>query len=237
MDFALLKRAGNRWHAAAVLSAAALALPVQAADTQSRDKDLPAFTQVTVEIPAEVRIRQSGKSHVNVTAEPALLEKIDVSVNGSVLKVAARGSFSTQQPLVVEIDTRALKRLEMNAAGNVTVDGVRGDQLAVVAAGSGDVKLSNLNLKSLLIDSQASGTITSSGRATQQEVRVGGSGAYQGEQTETERSVVDLSGAGNVTVWATKSLQAKVDGSGMLRYRGKPQVKQDIAGAGSIEQF
>jgi hypothetical protein len=243
MDSASSNRRANKPLAAAMrataLAMVALFPPVigLAAGAASRTQDVPAFTQVAVSLPAEVRIHQSGTSRVRITAEPAVQDKIEVGVSGGTLKVTTRGSFSTQQPLVIDIDTRELKRLEADDGSNVVVDSLKGDQLAVVTQGSGEVTLNKLNLRSLKLDSGGSGAITSSGRVAQQEVRISGSGEYRGEQMQSERASVNLTGAASAAVWATQSLKARVDGAGSIRYRGNPQIQQDIAGAGSIEQF
>jgi hypothetical protein len=48
---------------------------------------------------------------------------------------------------------------------------------------------------------------------------------------------VDLSGAGDVHVHATESLDASVSGAGRVLYPGDPaDVKTDVSGAGTVEK-
>jgi hypothetical protein len=77
--------------------------------------------------------------------------------------------------------------------------------------------------------------LTLTGMATNLEVKVSGSGDFKGSSLNSENTQVYVSGSGDVEVTATKSIKARVNGSGDIRYSGNP-VSSDtkVMGSGDI---
>ena len=62
------------------------------------------------------------------------------------------------------------------------------------------------------------------------------SGEYAGEDLESERATIEISGAGDVDVRVTDTLDAeKISGAGSIVHTGGAQVvRSEISGAGEI---
>jgi hypothetical protein len=212
--------------------------PVAAADgVSTQKKDVGAFTKVSIEVASNVHITQAAKSSVSFTAEPAVMEKLRAQVSGDTLRITSVGSFQTQKPLNVDIVVQQLDRLEIGSAADVIVDGLKGKSLTVAVKSAADVALNKLNLESIRADLLGTGTVTSSGRSSKQQVLIGGTGTYDAKELQGESAKVEISGSGDASFGELKQLHAKVSGAGTVRYRGNPQLQSDIAGAGSIEQM
>ena len=79
------------------------------------------------------------------------------------------------------------------------------------------------------------GTIRGSGDVQRLEIALGGTGDIELAELVAGAVTVTLSGAGNVHVHATDSLDATVSGTGSVFYAGDPaSVSQAITGTGVI---
>ena len=65
---------------------------------------------------------------------------------------------------------------------------------------------------------------------------ISGSGKYMGEDLRSETASVKVDGSGDATVWTTGSLDARVAGSGSVRYYGDPTTSFSGTGSGKIRR-
>ena len=65
--------------------------------------------------------------------------------------------------------------------------------------------------------------------------KLSGAGDIKAGDLKATAADVQISGAGNATVWATGELKARVSGAGDVRYKGQPRVDQKVSGVGSIK--
>jgi hypothetical protein len=115
----------------------------------------------------------------------------------------------------IRLTTPTLNSVALNGAGNISINGVNGDALALVVQGAGNLE--------------------ASGKVETLTARTNGAGNMDLARLVAGAATVSLNGAGNMDVNATKSLDATVNGVGSIDYLGKPQdVKTSINGVGSI---
>src|SRR5690606_20528806 len=86
------------------------------------------------------------------------------------------------------------------------------------------------------IHNQGAGDFSLSGTTSQLHITSKGAGSIVAEDLLAENVAINLSGAGNVTVNATQSLDIDISGVGNVSYKGNPsKLKKNIKGLGSIE--
>jgi len=78
------------------------------------------------------------------------------------------------------------------------------------------------------------GDVALAGQVERQGVFLNGAGNYRCGDLESQTANVELVGAGNMTVWATETLEAHLSGIGNVRYYGNPYTKIYRAGLGSV---
>ena len=79
------------------------------------------------------------------------------------------------------------------------------------------------------------GAFSATGQAESLDVRLSGTGAAELGGLSSAAARVLLSGTGDVHVTATRSLDARVSGTGNVLYSGNPAtVRQSVVGTGSI---
>ena len=160
--------------ATVVAPASLVPLDTRAARTISRERDLPDFDRLVLQVPANVRIRIGSRSHARIEAEEKVIDRIAFRSDGRTLRVTASGSFQTEQTIEIELECRKLTALQAQASVDATLEGLDGKELELTAGDSATVNLERLNLQSLSADIGGSATVNASGKAAEQKAVVAG---------------------------------------------------------------
>ena len=80
------------------------------------------------------------------------------------------------------------------------------------------------------------GVISVSGTVREQNVFLRGAGSYDAPHLQSETGNIKLHGVGKAAVWVTQTLNANVDGVGVIEYHGSPEVRKNVSGLGKIQQ-
>jgi hypothetical protein len=183
------------------------------AATQTRS--VAPFTSVELAGSNNVTIRTGARQAVLVHADDNLVTRVTTQVHaGSLLIGNTAGSFTTNNPMTVEISVPSLKTLTLSGSGNISASGIR-TPLAIALPGSG--------------------VVYASGTTPRLDVTIGGSGDAQLTELVARHVHAVVSGSGAIFVTATKSLDASVPGSGAIIYGGSPaRVTTSVTGAGAV---
>ncbi len=170
---------------------------------------------VKLETSARVEIRQGPTASLVVKSDDNLEELISTEVQGDRLVIAAKGSYTSREGVVVQITLSNLDAVEL--------------------AGSGEIELKDINVDSLKLELTGSGMIKARGSAKVLTVSLTGSGYVKAEPLVADKVTAEVSGSGDVEVRSKVSLDATISGSGRLAYYGSPaDVKKSVTGSGSI---
>jgi Putative auto-transporter adhesin, head GIN domain len=182
--------------------------------TQARD--LAAFNRVELAGSNNVVVRVGAKQSVVVRADDNFLDRVTTQVQSGELVIAnTPGSFTTRSPMSVEVEVPTLNALTLTGNGNVVVSGIEA--------------------KSLVVSLPGNGTLTGSGTARRLDVTVSGSGTVQFTRLVANDARAVVTGSGSIFITATKTLDASVSGSGAILYTGNPQdVTKSVSGTGAI---
>jgi Putative auto-transporter adhesin, head GIN domain len=175
------------------------------------------FASIELDGSADVKVTLGTTQSVTVEADDNILPLIETTVTAGKLVVGTRPltNISTRDGVRVTIVTTSLKGLKLSGSGNIDVAGMTGPDLSVELPGSGN--------------------ITISGAADQVTIDLQGSGNVFCNELRAHSATVTLNGSGNVKVYADQSLDAKLSGSGTIRYEGNPaRFTKSITGSGSI---
>jgi len=184
--------------------------------TESRD--VSGFTTVVLDGAGKLVIDNTGSESLTITADDNLLDYIDTSVqNGRlIIRIKGRTTFSGVKELSYHVTVDELAGVELNGAGNVTVNDVDTEDWSVELNGVGGV--------------------TASGEAIRQTVNISGAGNYEAPDLASQETTVDHEGAGRAVVQASDRLDVTIDGLGTVEYIGNPEVTKEINGLGSVQQ-
>jgi hypothetical protein len=181
----------------------------------SETREVAAFSGVTLGGAAEVIVDVGGERRVVVHADDNLLPIITTEVEGGMLVVSQTEPIDTAMTPRVEVTTPSLDILRLTGAGNLTLEGHDLERLDVSLTGAGMLR--------------------GSGSVERLDLILSGAGDIELDRLVATDVSAMLSGAGNIVVHATRSLDAEVTGVGTISYTGDPaEVNRSIMGPGAI---
>jgi hypothetical protein len=185
----------------------------------------------------DVHLELGNEGNISVSTDSNLQEYIIVEVkdNTLVLRTKNNVTLKTKKGIHITVPFESISGVSLVGSGDIdTKDTIKTDSFDVSVTGSGDIVLA---VESNTLDAKVtgSGDLTLTGMATNLEVKVSGSGDFKGSSLNSENTQVYVSGSGDAEVTATKSIKARVNGSGDIRYSGNP-VSSDtkVMGSGDI---
>ncbi len=181
--------------------------------TQTRH--VAAFTRLDNPDSVDVRLVVGEPQRVRVRAGEKVVDDVRTDVRDGTLHVSYDHHGWGGDDVVVEASVKQL-------------DGV-------VADGSGDIEATGIDAGEFDLRSSGSADIALSGRADRLRLDVDGSGDADVSGLKASDARVSSGGSGNVDVSADR-LDVTLDGSGDVRYRGKPRLTQNVDGSGDLRR-
>jgi hypothetical protein len=203
-------------------------------DGQGEVRDVRDFSEVSLEGVGTLVIEQGETESLTIEAEPRVLRRIATEVRNGRLTIRPDRSFETREPITYFLGVRELTGLELAGAGRIEVAQLSSDQLRFNGSGAGAVVIENLTANTL--DVTASGNVKAelAGTVDTQTVAVSDAASYAAADLMSRLASVTASGASQVIVNVTESLDARVSGAARVEYVGDPAVTEDVSAAGSI---
>jgi len=204
----------------------------------SRDKGITtAFTEVQVQGDFEV-VLKTGSYDVNVITNDNINSFIDVYITGNRLYVKIKDGecIKKYDKLKVEITAPYYTVVRLDGSGMLENDGTlnTGGKMYLENNGSGYMNLS-VNADSVFTTNEGSGNLTVRGNTTGHFSHLNGSGLIQTDGLHAVDATASLNGSGHISIYASNSLIAGVNGSGLISYSGHPAtVDKTINGSGTI---
>jgi hypothetical protein len=209
------------------------------AQTAREERVVSGFDQIVWRAVGELRITQGSKEGLVIEAEPRLLPKVIAEVKAGVLDIHfAEGQFSTRQPIRFHVSVKGLKRLVASGSGDIVLEQLDTPSFSLDLTGSGDMQIGKLATSQFVAKLAGSGDVQiGGGHAASQTIDLRGSGTYDAVALSTEDSTVSIGGSGDVKVAASRKLVAQIAGSGSVQYLGSPRVVESIAGSGKVSKL
>jgi hypothetical protein len=196
----------------------ALSALAHADTTASQSRSVGAFHAVELAGTLEVDVTIGKPASVEVTGDADLLDKVVTTVKDGVLVIDThemRNHKRRNIHLRAIVTTPDLAALSLSGTGAMKVTGVASDRLAINLGGTGELTISG-STGSLRVD-------------------LGGTGEVSAKQLVAKDVVIDLGGTGSARLHASRSLEARVSGTGSVHVVGHPtQIKKSVSGLGSI---
>jgi hypothetical protein len=196
---------------AAVFSIAATAH----ADDQVRS--MPAFTSISVHGPISVTVDAGKAQSLTMRGDARFIQDVTSEVvNGELrLRTREKKNISWHGDPRVVITMPALRAVDVEGAGEISLNQIRGERLDVNYRGAGCMGI-NGEVKTFTMKAEGVGEVDAKGLLAND-------------------ADVTFRGIGDVKVYARNRLDAVVQGMGDLTYYGKPRtVNKSASGIGSV---
>ncbi len=214
------------------------------------------FDSVTLAGFGNVFIQQGEVENLSVQTDDNILPLLDIKVTGRELKLGMKPNLNVNpsQSITYNVTVKDLKGVLLQGSGNfyvepvksstmsisllgsgdITFKGLNGDGLSIDLSGSGNITIDDIKVKTLDTSVKGSGDVKLTGTADTQKVSIMGSGNYLAGNLETASADISIPGSADVTVWTTNTLRTAINGSGNIRYYGRPTIDQSGLGSGKL---
>jgi len=235
---------------AAVLVGIAFApLPGQAAPA-TETRTVPEFTAIAAGGSVNVSITQGPVTSVQVTADEKELPHIETVVEngkrGPTLQIRLKregwgwgwgwGKSYNTGPVNVVVVTPKLTGLASAGSGDIRVGELQTPSLQMSISGSGNAVLAGLSTDEFGVSIAGSGDVSAGGRAGKLTVSIAGSGDVRLGDLRSDEVSIKIAGSGDAVVQAQKTLSVSIAGSGDVVYSGEASVKSSVAGSGTVKK-
>jgi hypothetical protein len=198
---------GHKWHESIEGSG----------DLETRSFDLKAFQVIELAGSMDIEVAFGDDQSVEVTLDDNLFENLELEVHGKTLVVGWDEDCYPDGDSRMEIVLPRLDAVTIRGAGDVEIEGFRGERFTYDLHGAGDLEID--------------------GEVDELDVTLNGAGDVEAEDLRAKHVKVRLNGVGDVEVTATESIDAKVSGVGEIDYHGRPEEERTrVSGIGEINR-
>jgi len=202
---------------------------------------LSGFTKIEVDGGQNVYFAQGKNFSVKVSGRQIYLDRSSIYVNNGTLIIARKSQgfclvcFDFGENINVYVVAPNLELIAVEGPANFDSEKFTADHLNLSIVGSGNIKL-DVNLKTnLKAEIDGSGDIAMQGSASDLDLKIAGSGYYNGFQFKTKTAEVAVFGPGLVQVAPSVALRVDGAGPGRVWYSTMPTLLQAPSGGpGSI---
>jgi hypothetical protein len=204
-------------------------------------REVSGFDEVLLAGSGELYLEQGAEESLTVTADDNIMQYLKTDVEGDTLVLGFKDNVnvSLRTPVVFKLTVRDLTSVTLAGSGKVVAQPLDTTKLTINLPGSGEMRFEKVETGSLHATIAGSGTIeVESGSAESEEINMVGSGDFKGKDFKVTDASTIIAGSGNIDVNCNGELNAKILGSGNVRYYGDPtSVKLDTAGSGEIQKM
>lgn len=189
-----------------------------------------------------VDLVEGREGQLSLEGESNLLEYIVTEVKNGKLIIKTENNVNLKPSdwkngIRITVPIESVSAISLSGSGDIVgKTTLKTDDLETTMSGSGDITL-DVDAHTIDASMSGSGDITFSGTTTDFTATISGSGDIKAFDLEADNVKATVSGSADIKVTANKMLEARVSGSGDIRYRGKPEkVDTKTSGSGDISK-
>lgn len=206
---------------------------------QDKTYGVEAFHAVRAGSHYNVVMEQGDRHTVRLEGDEEAVRRVEVEVKDGTLHLGwenDRNWRNNNGRVTAYVTYQQVDEVTSSGSGNLTCrSALTGDRVKVRNSGSGNMSVAEITADELEISNSGSGNLDLAGRVKHQDIRVSGSGNVRAFDLKSEQADVSISGSSNVDLHVTEALEARISGSGDVRYRGQPKMERlRVSGSGEI---
>jgi hypothetical protein len=199
------------------------------------------FSSIDLRMNGNVYFSQASNWKVEVTAKESIHSILETFVanNNLVIKYRNGRTYDEDASIRINVSGPEVSSLMLNTSGNIIcTDDIMASNLFLRASGSGNIVLQKVIANTIDAESTGSGRISSTGGVvTNEKLKTNGSAKIDLSAIAANNVWARTTGSGDIKVSVSDRLDATIDGSGSVYFRGHPQVSTHIHGSGDVIRF
>jgi hypothetical protein len=186
-------------------------------------------------IQVNATITQGAKPSLKISGDDNIVPLIESVVRDGtlILKVKDDSNINPKLPLLAEVVSSALDRVEASGAANVKVKGgAKADRFTAEASGAAQITVERLESSSAVASASGASRLVLSGSAASLKVDASGASEVKAEALAVDDADVSISGASSAALRANKRVGGDVSGASRLDLHGRPE-KNTVSTSGA----
>ena len=206
---------------------------------RTESKQFGDVTGVELHASFDVYISEGSPAGVRIEAEENIIPHIEMHVLNGVLNIEEEDNIRLRprKPVKIYITSPGYSKIQVHSSGNIIGQTkITNDaKLDLSVSGSGELKL-DVDAPEIEANVSGSGEMHLSGDTKKISGDVTGSGELKAMNLKSEEADLQVSGSGNIDVYASIKLDANISGSGDVRYKGEAKINTNISGSGDVRK-
>ena len=204
---------------------------------KTEHRSLKNYDKITVSGPFNVALVYGEEGDISIKMEENLLEYLVTEVKGDklIIRWKKKVNISTRRGIHIIVPFKDINTIILTGSGDVICkDLIKTNNFNTLLTGSGDI-IANIEADSIKAKVTGSGNIELLGESHSLDVLVTGSGGFQSYKMIAETANTRVTGSGDIGLFVSQDITAKVFGSGDIVYRGHPKNQDTkVFGSGDI---
>ncbi len=207
-------------------------------DWASKTYNIGDFSEVILDGAFKVYLIQGDNCNVVVKATyDDVFDNIKIKRFGNEVSITMDASLFELRRVSLYITAKTFEKLKIEGGVNLKTNGyIDLQNLSVNIEGGANVEL-NMKAKNVEVYGEGGFLFELKGVAEKLDVTIKGAGHVSAGELKTKDVSFIVAGFGTGGVYATNTLNARIEGVGKLRYKGEPKVNQYIDGLGSVKPY
>jgi hypothetical protein len=196
------------------------------------------FTRIKLDGGFQVYLIQGDECIVTVKSNNSdVFDNIKIANYQNEVSIQMDASIFKYRRVSLYITFKTLEKLKIEGGVNLKTNGYLDlNDFDVHIEGGANADL-NMKAENVKVYGEGGFLFEMKGVAERLDVTIKGAGHVGASELKTKDVSFVVAGFGTGSVYATKTLYAKIEGVGKLRYKGDPKVDQYIDGLGSVKPY
>jgi hypothetical protein len=207
---------------------------------RTEEHSVSSFKNVEVSGAIDLYVSQGDVKPVKIETDDNLLQYIEVIQEGDKIIIQSKEGFNLRPTgkIKVYVSTVVYNHIDVSGACSITGQNkiVNTEDLKLEVSGAGDI---NMDVTAPVVSAEVSGagSVNLKGETKSFDLELTGASKAHCFDLLSEKTRVDISGAGDADVYASVKLDAEVSGAGIVKYKGSATIfNQHVSGAGSVKK-
>ena len=197
------------------------------------------FNSVEVGGNIDVYARQDSSSSIRVEADENLQQYIETRNDGEVLRIRSQEGYNLRpsRHIKVYVSSATFRKLQASGACDLFSEGkiTSPSEIDYDLSGSCDVTM-EVNAPKISANASGSCAVKLNGQAKDFNIRGSGSTDIKSFDLLAENVDLDISGAGDVKIYASAKISGTISGAASVNYKGAAQTDIHTSGASSVKK-
>jgi hypothetical protein len=178
------------------------------------ERKVQSFSSIKSDGQFDINYR-NGKQSLSISGDNNIINHISTRVDNGELFISINNSYSSYQPIVINLSSKTLETVTLDGASTMVLDDIKSNKLRINLIGTAD--------------------IFANGVVNKLELNIQGTGDVKARKLNAQFVSVNLEGTSDIELTARTELNIDVSGVGDILYFGKPKkIRKQISGVSDI---